>query len=179
MKKFAFALFAVLSATFLFSIPASAQSRPPVPTFNVTPNFVGTWTLGFSGGRIVDVNGVRQDLQYTELNVNFTGGGGGSDGSMSFGGDVVGHAGSSFNIFYNPATPRHLDAFMYIPEPSIGPGNQYFLQVNIRLFVSSDGSYLYGTMTATFYDNLNQTGNSTPTIEYHGDVFMSRQGARG
>ena len=178
MKKHLIAVLFAVFVGFLFPVSASAQPLPQLPTFNVTPNFTGTWALGLPGGRMVDENGARQDFQYVELTINMTGGGGGSDGSLSFGGDIVGHPGAFFNIYYNPATPKHYDMYMYLPEPSIGSGNQYFTQVNIRLFVSSNnGDFLYGTMAAAFYDNLN--GSSVPKILYHGDAFFSRYGGRG
>jgi hypothetical protein len=178
MKKlFAVVFFTVLSAVAMFPFSASAQTPPSVPTARVIPNFSGQWVLGLPGGRMVDENGTRQDFQYTELIVNMTGGSGGSDGSMSFGGDIVSRAGSFFNIYYNPATPKHFEMYMYMPEPSIGSSGQYFLQVNVRLFVSPDGNFLYGTMAAAFYDNL--TGRSVPTVLYHSDAFFSRYGARG
>lgn len=192
MKKLSLALFfAVFAAISLFAVPASAQTPTPcagtnctplprLPTVNVTPDFTGQWTLGFSSGRMNDIGNGWQNFQYTELIVNFTGGSGGSDGSMSFSGNIVGTSGSSVNIFYNPnVTPKYVEMYVYIPEPSIGSGSQYFLQVNIRMFISPDLGYMSGTMMATFYDNLQRSGNSMPTILYHSDVFMSRQGARG
>lgn len=181
MKKLVASCFTVLFVAVLFSVPASAQpTNPPLPqlpTVNLTPNFTGQWTLGLPGLRMTSMNGNRNELTYGELMLNFTGGSGGSDGSMIFSGDVTGRTGSSVTIFYNPTTPRYIDMYLYMPEPSIGSTGQYFLQVQVKLFVSSDGSYLYGTMSASFYDSL--TGSSIPTVLYQSDAFMSRYGARG
>ena len=176
MKKFTFAL---LFAVSLFPVSVSAQPAPPVPTVQVSPNFMGTWTLGFSSGRMVDVNGTRQDFQYVEMPITIHSAQTNEGGTMSYSGNVVGTSGSPVNLFYNPATPKYVDMYVFIPEPSLGSGSQYYLQISLRMFISPDGSYLYGTMSASFYDNLNSTGNSMPTILYHSDVFMSRQGARG
>ena len=179
MKKLLFSLFFAVFASTMFAVPASSQPMsPPVSTVNVIPNFTGTWMLGLPGLRMTSVNGNRNELTYGELTLNFTGGGGGSDGSMSFGGEVVGRTGSLVNIFYNPnITPKYVEMYLYMPEPSIGSTGQYFLQVQVKLFVSPDGSYLYGTMSASFYDSL--TGNSVPTVLYHSAAFFSRYGARG
>ncbi|MBI4066044.1 hypothetical protein HY412_02555 [Candidatus Kaiserbacteria bacterium] len=175
MKKlFTVVFFAFLSAV-LFPLSASAQQ--PVPTVRVIPDFTGQWVLGLPGIRVTDMNGNRSEFNYAELVVNMTGGGGGNDGSMSFGGDIVGHQEASFNIYYNPATPRYYDMYLYMPEPSLGSSGQYFLQVQVKLFVSQDRNYLYGTMSASFYDSF--TGNSIPTVLYHSDAFFSRAGARG
>ena len=187
-KLLAAVLFVILSAIALIAPPASAQTPcagpdgacpPSVPTVNTPPNFAGTWILSLYGVSLTDANGMRQEFPYAELKPNFIGGVGDNNGSMYASGDVRGFSGSSSNIYYNPATPRYVEMYLYIPEPSLGSGSQYYLQISIRMFISPDGSYLYGTMTAAFYDNLNSTGNSVPTILYQSDVFMSRQGARG
>jgi hypothetical protein len=179
MKKLLSAVFFVVLSAIVSSVPAVAAgpNQPtPVPTVNVTPNFLDTWTLGFSGGRIVDTNGMRQEFPYSELVANISSTQS-NEGTVSYSGAVSGSSGSSVNVFYQFATPRYVDVYLYIPQPSLGSGNQYFLQVTLRMFVSSDGNYAYGTMGAAFYDNLN--GRSATTILYHSDVFMSRAGARG
>ena len=178
MKKLIASCFAVLFAISLFSVSASAQPLSQVPTFNVTPDFTGQWTLGFPSGRMNDIGNGWQNFPYVEMPIVVYSAQQNEGGTVSYNGNVIGTSGSSVNIFYNPAvTPKYVEVYVYIPEPSIGSGNQYYLQISIRMFISPDGSYMSGTMTAAFYDNMR--GVSVPTILYHSDVFMSRQGARG